>query len=363
MKIALTHCSREETLDRAAQEVRAFALGHILAHLVHRIVQHIFEFPRSFRRFRRVLRHVLHHSPQIQARPPIHIPHVGQQHVLLIAATQLVVPRKARMPLPFAIALLKLHPSLAATLEQFMRKTVPTNRARLFATSTRMHAKLRPLLLVHRVPFNPLHKRSHQTPHPLHIHFLLLFTFRIEHVIQQRPQIQPLRRRSRHSTQGLPLRRFRAPHRPKFLADHHVNVVRADLIVPLVPPLAAISVRRVPFLDHPTEKLIKLLLQIALQLHPRGRLPPCSQTGIAHASLRACGPSSAPRRDQTVFGGAGTRSSRNLHRRTPMHCRCLAVISPQARTVVANYFVNDRQAPLFDFTKHFMHMPAQKIIG
>ena len=88
--------------------------------------------------------------------------------MLLVAATQAVVPRETRVPLSLALTLHKTHRSLTVALQAVVRETVPTNRTVVLSTSTRM-MPLGRTRAVHRVPARILHKRGHQTADPLNV--------------------------------------------------------------------------------------------------------------------------------------------------------------------------------------------------
>ena len=114
--VAATQRSRIKLLQALPHQIERLPFARVLAHLIHRLPQYLAQRLRPLGRLRRILRHVLHHRPKVQHRPPVHIAQVSQQDMGLISATQSIVPRKARSPLPLTISSLQKHRLAAATL-------------------------------------------------------------------------------------------------------------------------------------------------------------------------------------------------------------------------------------------------------
>ena len=241
--LALAHGPAVKLLEAPLQQVYPLALRRVLAHLVHSGPQHLAHAPRALRGLGRVLRDVLHHGPQVQAGPPVNVAQVPQQDVRLVAATEPVVPRKAREPGAFPGALDQMHLPLARPGQQLMRKAIPALRARRRAHRARV-ALLRLPKIVPRVPPARLHQRRHELPHGPQVHRVSV-RGAAEHRIQHLAQPRALRR-----------------------AHVHLHVVRADLGVPHKARLTVVCVARVPLRHQvlevrPELPLLQLLAVLA----------------------------------------------------------------------------------------------------
>ena len=159
-KIALAYGFRIELLQRLPEEIDVLPFLGILAHLLHRRLQCVRHAARTLRRLGGVLANVFNDRPQIQAGTPVHIAHVRQKYVGLMAGAKWIVPRKERSPRSLLLALLQLHLPIGRTSVQLLRKTVPAIQALRLASGTSIPRGRWPRLAVAIVSSRPLHQRS-----------------------------------------------------------------------------------------------------------------------------------------------------------------------------------------------------------
>ena len=275
-----------ELLKRLAKEVRRLALPGVLAHLFRGGLQCVRHAPRTLRRLRRVLADVLHDGPQVQARPPVNIPQVPQEHVRFEARAQRVVPGEARLPGPFPVTLVQLHLPLTGAAVQLLREAIPTVEAPGLSPRTGIVLRRR-ASAVTIMPATGLHQRSHQAAQGPEVQGPPRRVVGKERV-QQRPQV--------HSN--------RLPSN-EVGARIHFHVVSAHLRVETVAHMALVRIARVPLRDLVPETLPEGLLH-GLQALGTSVLAGATQHG-AVAKLprpRTC----CRRRPLAAASGAGSRA-------------------------------------------------------
>ena len=123
-KVPLADRLRIELLQSLPKEIHCLTLASVLANLLRRRLQNFGHGTRTLGSLRSILADVLHDRPEIQARPPIDVPHVGQKHMRFEAVTKGIVPRKNRVPSTLSVAFLQAHLPLNVTAMEILWKTV-----------------------------------------------------------------------------------------------------------------------------------------------------------------------------------------------------------------------------------------------
>ena len=218
--ISTTNSPGVELLKARSEEVAGLAIWSVPTHFTHDISKQLPGWSGALWRLGGVLADVLDDRPEIQHRPPIHIPQVRKQQVRVMTANERVVPRHPQEPGARLLAF--LHPSRRRpkARPQIVWKTIAARRALAPTSRASMHTEFRWPSEMQIVARTGLHQGRQQLAHRCQVHGASSIARRKD-LVQDSTQTRPLRL-------------------------HEIDVMGSDIRIPHEALRALVAVARIP---------------------------------------------------------------------------------------------------------------------